>query len=570
MLPFSIAALAAVFLLTESPPEINREELRRELTVLAAALDDAQYEVRQQAVKRLEALVRKPELAPVLAVEIRRILDSPRLSFEVRRELTRLSRLLPPPALPPPEASEAELEKIFKSLDDDSCTVRLEAVQRLEWLLENPKMICPVMQRLKKTLAEEDLNTETRRRLEAFYHRVRRAWLVSDPADWNLPPVSDEEIARLLEAFVSPNKTGNGRRQETISEAAERELLDLLARDDCLPRLKEALSAKLAAMSNIEAAARLQTLLDWTKPELVAEFWQDRRQIGRQHLLVGVPSQPPGAQRPSLFDPVDERVAHCVSGNTLTPGDYPVGEAIPHPKMESIFLHFCYLPTPRLRMRYQYLAAEDEPGQLAAISRRTLTRVLEQRRLLSESELMMLGVLDPVEVSRFAGRYFLLVEDNPLAVSGPLRLGGRPSRFGMICVWLATQGTRDAAAGLLEAIAKERFLPPPTHAPYRLHYLAALALAGRDPWPEVDSWLAAQLERTDLLCVTQREGAELGATAAGLLFQRHGEKPEAFRLLPVANATFDKLHVAAYRYADKTAMETVRGWWREREKKPLP
>ena len=159
--------------------------------------------------------------------------------------------------------------------------------------------------------------------------------------------------------------------------------------------------------------------------------------------------------KPIQFGPVNHRVARCVSANVLTPGeDYPVGVAIPHPTGENWFYHLVYLPTGRSRMIRLFAPEGDEAQQLAAISRRTLGRVLADKRTLSEPELQMLFALDPAEVSRFADKYFLLVDDGPLPEFGQLRLGGRPSRLGTICVWLAIDGTKDAVPGLLEAMAK--------------------------------------------------------------------------------------------------------------------
>ena len=179
------------------------------------------------------------------------------------------------------------------------------------------------------------------------------------------------------------------------------------------------------------------------------------------YTVVGEPLMLSIAAKPIQFGPVNDRVAHCVSANVLTPGkDYPVGEAVPHPTTSNYFYHMVYLPTARSRMARLYAPEGDEAERLAAISRRTLSRMLAEKRTLSEPELQMLFALDPTEVSRFAGKYFLLVDDSPLdrdprRPAGPDRLGGRPSRLGTICVWLAIDGTKDAMPGLLEAMAKK-------------------------------------------------------------------------------------------------------------------
>jgi hypothetical protein len=284
--------------------------------------------------------------------------------------------------------------------------------------------------------------------------------------------------------------------------------------------------------------------------------------MGQQHLLVGVPSQSPGAARPSHFDPVDEHKAHCVSGNSLTAGnDYPVGEAFPHPQQEGAFFHLVYLPTPRRKMAYRVeFAAAEERAYLAAISRRTLDRALAEQRPLTEPELLMLGELDPTEVSRFAGRYFLRADDGPLAISGPLRIGGRPSRFGMIAARLAIDGTRDAMPGLSEAIAKDRFLPPNQHAPCRLHWMAALAIAARDPWKDCDDWLAKCIRRTERLIDGEEQSAEVGATAAAVLLSRHKQAPQEHGLLPAGHELLNQLGLPGWRFADEAAREKMQKW----------
>jgi hypothetical protein len=539
-----------------SPAAADKERLHEEVTRLVGELNSDRFEVRRRAAEQIELLLAKPELGRDLAAEFQRVLVRSDISFEVRRQVERWSRRLPsPPAEPVAEVSAQEIDRLLRQLDDDSYGARLGAARRVDWLLGNPKLICPIMVRLKRRLSDKSLDAEAKRRIETIWRQARGAWLMSDVADAELPAASDEQIGRWLDDLVRPE--GSGAR-----EAAECELLDLLARDDYVTRLKRAIEARLAEKPKAEAAAKLHSMLDWTKPELVAEYWQGRRQLGEQHVLVGVPTLSPGAARPTCFDRADERVAHCTSGNALVEGNYPVGEAFPHPRLEGAFFHLVSLPTPRRRMAYMSCGNADEQKRLAALSRRTLDRVLADKRVLTEVELLMLEQLDPTEVSRFAGRYFLAVDDSQTAQSGPHRLGGRPSRFGMICVRLAVDGSRDAMPGLAEAIAKDRFQPSTLLAPYRLEWLAALSIAARDPWPGVDGWLAGRVKQTEPL-VESHAAAELGATAAAVLLRRHGQEPAAFGLLPVADPLLNHFHVNGYRFGGKEAGEKVRQWWRQ-------
>ena len=116
---------------------------------------------------------------------------------------------------------------------------------------------------------------------------------------------------------------------------ARQELLDVLSQDREVPRVKAAIEAHLRGKLDHEAAAGLKELLDLTRPALVAESWSGGKQMLEQHLVVGQPMHIPGAAHPSHFDRADDHVAHCVSGNSLTPGDYPVGVAFPAPNWHS-------------------------------------------------------------------------------------------------------------------------------------------------------------------------------------------------------------------------------------------
>jgi hypothetical protein len=295
-----------------------------------------------------------------------------------------------------------------------------------------------------------------------------------------------------------------------------------------------------------------------------------------------VPSQTEGAPRPSHFDRIDDLTAHCVSGTNLLPGNYPVGVAFPHPKEDGAFFRLVNLPTPRRRLEYDREVKTDEAARLAAISRRTLDRFLQEPRDLTESELTMLGQLDAGEVSRFAGRYFLLVDDKPLPDSEGRRGVGRASRFGWICSLLAIAGTKDAMPGLLEALDKHCFLPPTSEAPYRLHWLAALSIAARDPWPasgawpDADAWLIGLIDNDEAILEGREGGPELGATAAGVLLRLHKQPPSLFGLLATPEPLMTRFRVDGYTFRphqtkDDDPRQKVRQWWegqREQEKQP--
>ena len=195
----------------------------------------------------------------------------------------------------------------------------------------------------------------------------------------------------------------------------------------------------------------------------------------------------------------------------------------------------------------------------------------------------MLSELDRTEVSRFAGRYFLLVDDGPLAAMGPPRPGGRLSRFGLICrpAGRRRHQRRDAGPGRGH---RQGPLPAAEHPrPLSAPLAGALSIAARDPWPAADAWLAGQIGQTELLVeplpslplpgpfeegdagqepplVDRAAAAEVGATAAALLLKRRGQSPAQFGLQPAPDGLLARLHVEGYRFSGAEARKQVQQW----------
>ena len=558
------------------PPQKNTTG--QDVAALIAKLDSNRYEVRQQAVEALEALVARPNLGPLLSAEFQRALLRPEVSFEVRYYLGVWQKRLPKAtAEPPGEMSREEIDRLVRRLDDDSYAARLGADERLRWAAKGPRLAEPIMHSLRRQLGEEGLSAEVYRRLESVLETVRGEWLCTDPAQWSLFPVSAEQldhwIDELARAGADKSKCGPWGQPRI----ARQELMDLLARDADVPRVKAALQSRLDRGPSAAAAAQLKELLDLTRPAMVVEFWQRRHMIGQQHLIVGVPDQPAGAARPVQFGPVNDRTAHCVSANTLKPGtDYPVGVAFPNPTLSNTAFHLVYLGVPRQRMAYSHLAKGDEARRLADISRRTLERFLAEKHRLTDGEAALLALLDPREVSRFAGQYLARTadesvaddferDDNPFDFDRS-RSDSGSSRNGMICAQLAVDGTNEAVPGLLEAIRKNHFAPPSAQAPCRLQWLAALSIARRDPWPDVDRWLAEVVGRTEVLVQGKTQGPELGATAAAILLLRHGRNPADFGLQEVVLPAISGYGVPGHRYSSAERSKAVESWWQRRDK----
>ena len=223
--------------------------------------------------------------------------------------------------------------------------------------------------------------------------------------------------------------------------------------------------------------------------------------------------------------------------------------------------HIVNLPTPRRRMAYSYQCKADEGKRLTELSRRTLDRFLADKLPVGFDESLVFRQLDQREVSRFAGKYFKLLEDQPWQdFHSPDELAPS-SRNGMICQLLASEGTKDAVPGLLDAIKENRFLPPTSAAPYRMSWLAALAIARRDPWPKVDVWLAGVVGRKEQLVEGKPDGPELGAAAAALLLVRHDRKPAEFGIKPVPEETLESFGVESCRFESAESRKRVQTWW---------
>lgn len=566
--------------LSEPAPRGNeRSPASDSIDQLFSQLDSPRYAVRTEAKAKLEALLTRPETAGPTAAGCRAALHRTDLSYEVRHQLVQWLKQLNEAAGAPTEAdarndepihlSHSELQREIAALTSESFARRQAARFRLSHAYRTPQTCVAAIEMLSEQLDSNVTDPADLGELRSAFEAATAQWLLTSSEVRLARPIGPDRIERWV-SLISMSTDANDPLGQLRLQAAIAQVHVAMADERTTASVVEALQRKLAGPLPARAHAALVELAELARPAMVAEYWAGGRQQGEQHLLVGVPSQAPGAARPSHFDRIDDQWARCVSGNTLSPGLYPSNVAIPHPMSEEAFFHLVNLPRPRDRLAYPYRTRQDDAARLKQISRRTVNRMLDPPRPLTEAETIMLAQLDSGEVARFAGEYFASVADGPFPDHlGPLRLGGRPSRLGLVCAVLAERPDRRAAAGLLRAIERQRFAPPTSACPYRMEYLAALAIAQRDPWEGVDQWLAAQAgEMIDLVEDQRQDPPELAATAAALLIQRRQADRHGMGLYPVADPVLSALGIDGYRFAHADDRRRFLGWWKSQKVSP--
>jgi hypothetical protein len=576
-----LALVASRSALTVEPPaavpDAIEPTLAQEVEQALAALDADEFAIRGKAVQQLERWIDQPRLASFLSQRFARILHSPDTSVEVCERIESLARRLPAVGMlggtdTPPDAARAQASEIVPLLDrlaSDSSVERASTQRRLRSMLEHVELIGPMWVELKRRAADPALTFADRRELEPLLDKAREAWLLANPADVPLPPVSTRLIVGWIENLTQLDESDPLNRFRRA--LAERELLDAIARDDARPEVLKILAEGIAAAPDAATSTTLTQIADFARPAMAAEVWGhepgnwDHRQHRTvQYLIVGLPQFNEMAQRATHFDSIDERTAHCVTGNSLTEGNYPVGVAIPHPDpTQDVMFYLTNLPTPRRRLAYEFQIERDETARLREISQRTVDDILRRQRVLDEAQTMLLAQLDPQVVSRFVGPYLRAVPDRRLVTSNS-ELAGQSTVHRGICYMMTRVGTRDAVPAL-EELGRSGRLETSFESPSQIAWIAALAIAGRDPWPGVDEWLAKLIDLKTPLVTSGELPPELGASAAALLLDRHGASTRPFGLEISGEALTERLRFIGYRFGSDRDRADVNRWW-ERQK----
>jgi hypothetical protein len=530
-----------------------------------AELDSDQFHVRRHAADKLRALAEQPAAQEALAAALSRLLLRADTPYEVRELCEPLLLRLPAPKdVPGPGITAAEIDLLVAQADADLYGQRIGATTRLGWAAKrSPELARLVAEKVKRRLADVTLSRDARVRLAAVRETAWLAWLASDPAAWPAPTATEESMQGWIKTLVSRTETSSAQ------DAAEGELIDLLVYDAWTSRIRDVIAEHLESSENLtpEALERLARLHDLCQPAMAAEIWVERTHNTVQYLLVDVPQRVEHAERTTHFDRIDDQVAHCVSGNSLAPGDYPVGIGLPpthplNPAKEGRMFHLVNLPTPRRRLLYDHQQLKvDEPQRLRELSERTTAYYLNRKQCLAEREIALLRQLDPTVVSRFVGPYLLAVDDQPKAEPEDFQFGGRSSRHVLLCAIVAEIGTHEALPGLVEAGRRGRLPPPNEDLKYNVGWLAAMAIADRDPWPGLDDWLASLIEMTDPLGTSHDPSPDVGGTAAAMLLERQGVSLSDFGVVEVNDADLRGMSIPAARFVTPTGRRQVLDWW---------
>ena len=165
------------------------------------------------------------------------------------------------------------------------------------------------------------------------------------------------------------------------------------------------------------------------------------------------------------------------------------------------------------------------------MTRRTLGPSLAKSRPLDDAQLWLLGQLDQPTVNHMLRDYFANVPDEPFDMSqlAPM-LSDVSSVHRTACLMLAMDGSHEVVPALVEAAKDRRFMALSIDEPQAMAWIAALAIAARDPWEGVDRWLAGLVECRDRISFGQQTRGEVGATAAAMVLLRNELQPREFGL----------------------------------------
>ena len=218
-------------------------------------------------------------------------------SFEVRAQVGRPDATFSRGFLESPKLPSAESTISWTLLDDDSFTVRSGAAERLKWLARNPAMMCPLLEAIELRLADANCR-RARQQLDPLWTKFMRL-AVERFVEWNFAPVSAERIAIGSTPWPSRfrghdgplRRAGDGRPRTSGSFGSSRygPGLDPCARGSAGRSTIGIIGGRAIARYTIGAGRDRGGILGKPIESVI------------QHLLVGIPSLPPGGQFSSQF-----------------------------------------------------------------------------------------------------------------------------------------------------------------------------------------------------------------------------------------------------------------------------
>jgi hypothetical protein len=565
-----LAALAPIAAIPAAPPaslpvQGFPEEL---LSQLFVELDSPHFAVRETASKRLAELAQRYDAKETLAAALHNALARPDLSLEVRARLEPIAEEFAPPELPA-GALPGEVDALVAFLADGDPRHRAAGQARLARLSERATTFRAVQAELKRHLARPELPFGVREALQTAHGRLRERLIDATDAAEPEFDVPADKIAAWIGEVARGASPDDAKARRIAVESAFRELEDTLLCDRLAPMVSEALANRLKeGVADADASRRLERLHEWSLPGLAAESWSEGDLVSLQLLVIGLPQRPVGAPRITLFDRADDKTAHCASGNSLVPGTYPIGQAIPHPELYGSFFHLIHTPTPRRKARYALTYRRQTTAERRLrLTEQTVRGWTAVKRHPSDVEIdLLFDELDGAAVSKAVGEYLAAVDDRDDDEVSYLGFPSGASRHARVAFKLIRNGTHEALPGLVKALDVGRFRPPTAKGnQYHYGWMAVLGICRRDPWPGVDDFLAGLLHRRERLFVpandAQDEVPEVGATAAAILAERNGWKPAE---LGLERMQFDPLNNAGcpgHRFASPAARERVLAMW---------
>ena len=346
-----------------SAPANARSDAAQALNECLADLNSDRFEIRGRGAEKLQTLAKDKAVQPALALALERLLLAPDTSYEVRASCEPvLSRLPAPPADSIPQITPEEIDRLLGDVDAASYGQRVARDAPGVDCQRNPQWAATVAEKLKQRLKDPQLPSDVRRQL--VDPRDGLGALVGERSGDVASRHGHRPECRSLAQYFDVDHRDTARTGMCRARALGPGRVRIVA-----PKLKAAVAKCLEnAELPPEAIERLTRLSDLCQPAMVAEIWEDRIHSTLQYLLVDVPQFPDQAMRSTHFSSIDDTTAHCVSGNSLAPGDYPVGVAIPvtHPQAdyrENRMFQLINLPNARQRMLYDLAKLKVEPSQ---------------------------------------------------------------------------------------------------------------------------------------------------------------------------------------------------------------